>query len=72
MTCPVVAFAGTEDREVPPKRMAPWADETTGPFIRYVLPGDHFFLRPSQTALLDIIRVALTPYPPPRTRQGHR
>ncbi|MEU2764737.1 alpha/beta fold hydrolase [Streptomyces sp. NPDC006906] len=67
LTCPVVAFAGAEDREVPPKCMAPWAEETTGPFIRYVLPGDHLFLRPSQTALLDIIRVALTPCPPPRT-----
>ncbi|MGW0330808.1 thioesterase II family protein [Streptomyces sp. NPDC003011] len=72
LTCPVVAFAGTEDREVPAERMAPWAEETTGPFVRYVLPGDHFFLRPAQTALLDTVRAALTPCPTPHARREHR
>ncbi|GHG93813.1 thioesterase II family protein [Streptomyces lanatus] len=72
LTCPVVAFAGTEDPEVPAARMAPWAEETTGPFVRYELPGDHFFLRPSRTPLLDTVRAALTPCPTSYTRQEHR
>ncbi|MGW1954889.1 thioesterase II family protein [Streptomyces sp. NPDC001920] len=72
LSCPVVAFAGTEDREVPAERMSAWAEETSGPFVRYVLPGDHFFLRPSQAALLDTVRAALTPCPTPHTPQEHR
>ncbi len=56
---PVVAFAGTEDAEVPPARVEPWREQTTAGFVRHDLPGDHFFLRSSQTALLDTVRAAL-------------
>ncbi|MEU7327934.1 thioesterase II family protein [Streptomyces parvus] len=58
--CPVVAFAGTEDREVPHELMASWHEQTTGGFTRHVLPGDHFFLHGERTALLDTVRAALT------------
>ncbi|MET9686094.1 thioesterase II family protein [Streptomyces coeruleorubidus] len=57
--CPVVAFAGTEDQEVPPELVAPWHEQTTGGFTRHVLPGDHFFLHSARTALLDTVRTAL-------------
>jgi surfactin synthase thioesterase subunit len=59
LDCPVVAFTGSEDREITPTRLAPWAEETTGRFEYHVLPGGHFFLRTSQTALLDLIRSGL-------------
>ncbi|MFF9405984.1 thioesterase II family protein [Streptomyces anandii] len=58
--CPVVVFAGTEDREVPPDQVAPWHEQTTGGFTQHVLPGDHFFLHSARTALLDTVRAALT------------
>ncbi|MER6071755.1 alpha/beta fold hydrolase [Streptomyces sp. NPDC001817] len=58
--CPVVSFAGTEDREVPPDQVAPWHEQTTGGFAHHVLPGDHFFLHSARTALLDTVRAALT------------
>ncbi|URM90689.1 alpha/beta fold hydrolase [Streptomyces sp. MRC013] len=58
--CPVVAFAGTEDREVPADRVDPWHEQTTGGFTRRLLPGDHFFLHSARTALLDSVRAALT------------
>jgi surfactin synthase thioesterase subunit len=58
--CPVVAFAGTEDREVPPGQVAPWHEQTTSGFAQHVLPGDHFFLHSERTALLDTVRGALT------------
>ena len=57
--CPVVAFAGAEDREVPPDQVAPWHQHTTGSFTRQVLPGGHFFLHNARTALLDTVRAAL-------------
>ncbi|WP_371588627.1 thioesterase II family protein [Streptomyces virginiae] len=59
LTCLIVAFAGTEDRDVPPARMAPWREQTSGVCVQHVLPGDHFFLRSSQAELLDIVRPAL-------------
>ncbi|MEU4086739.1 thioesterase II family protein [Streptomyces aureus] len=60
LTCPVVAFAGTEDREVPADQVAAWHEQTTGGFTSHVLPGDHFFLHSARTALLDTVRAALT------------
>ncbi|MFE6520895.1 thioesterase II family protein [Streptomyces sp. NPDC057794] len=58
--CPVVAFAGTEDREVPPELVASWHEQTTGGFTHHILPGDHFFLHSARTALLNTVRTALT------------
>ncbi|MER7766858.1 alpha/beta fold hydrolase [Kitasatospora sp. NPDC096140] len=57
--CPVVAFAGAEDAEVPPTRMEAWREQTTAEFELHVLPGDHFFVRSSQAAILETVRVAL-------------
>lgn len=62
LDCPVVAFTGSHDREITPARLAPWSEETTGRFDYHVLPGGHFFLRTSQTALLDLIRSGLAAY----------
>ncbi|MGE7437605.1 thioesterase II family protein, partial [Kitasatospora sp. NPDC001175] len=59
LDCPVVTFAGTEDREVPPDQVAFWHEQTTGGFAHHVLPGDHFFLHSERTALLDTLRAAL-------------
>jgi len=56
LDCPVVAFAGREDAEVPPLRVAPWLEETTGRFDCHVLPGGHFFVHSSQTAVFEVIR----------------
>lgn len=63
LACPIVTFAGTEDREVPPAHMEPWREQTSGGFVKRVLPGDHFFLRCSQAALLDTVRTALAVAP---------
>ncbi|MFV2098688.1 thioesterase II family protein [Micromonospora sp. LOL_014] len=57
--CPVVAFTGSDDHELPPARLAPWAAESTGRFACHVLPGGHFFPRTSQAALLRLVRAAL-------------
>lgn len=62
LTCPVVAFTGSEDEDLPPAGLAPWGEESTGRFDQYVLPGGHFFLRASERELLTLIRDALAPY----------
>lgn len=40
---PIHAFAGTEDPEAPPERMADWAKETRAGFRLTGVPGGHFF-----------------------------
>jgi len=57
--CPVVAFTGSEDTDVPLARVAPWAEVSTGPFSHHVLPGGHFFVHTARPALLSLLRGAL-------------
>lgn len=59
LACPIVAFAGDDDREVPPARVDPWREQTSSGFLRHVLPGGHFFLHSSQAAVLDAVYAAL-------------
>ncbi|GID33463.1 thioesterase II family protein [Paractinoplanes brasiliensis] len=62
LVCPVVAFTGSEDEDLPPAGLTPWGEETTGRFDQFVLPGGHFFLRGSEGELLTLMRGALAPY----------
>lgn len=39
---PVMAFAGRDDHESPPERIAPWEGSTTGPFTLHTIDGGHF------------------------------
>ncbi|QCB94987.1 thioesterase II family protein [Cellulomonas shaoxiangyii] len=57
--CPVTALGGTADRSVTAAALDAWAAATTGPFRRHLLPGDHFFLRPSREGLLRTLADAL-------------
>ena len=54
LNCPIAAFGGLEDIEVPREDIEPWRTETTGSFSLHMLPGDHFFLHTSQR---DVTRV---------------
>lgn len=55
LRCAVVAYAGADDEAVPPERMRGWQDHTTGAFALHVFPGDHFFVRTAQVALLEAL-----------------
>jgi surfactin synthase thioesterase subunit len=56
LSCPVVAFTGSEDTDVPFARVEPWSVESTGRFEHHVLPGGHFFVHTARTALLNLVR----------------
>jgi medium-chain acyl-[acyl-carrier-protein] hydrolase len=43
LSCPVSAYAGRADREVPPHETLGWGKETRATFEHTVLPGEHFF-----------------------------
>ncbi|WCN82396.1 thioesterase II family protein [Micromonospora sp. LH3U1] len=59
LTCPIVAFAGDRDEDVPPERVAPWREHTSAGFALHVLPGGHFFPMTSRGALLRTVRAVL-------------
>ncbi|WP_274917956.1 thioesterase II family protein [Streptomyces sp. WZ-12] len=54
---PVAAtvLGGTDD-PIPLVQLEAWRSQVTGPFAVRMFPGDHFYLRPWRTAVLDLIR----------------
>ncbi|MGN9809234.1 thioesterase II family protein [Micromonospora sp. BQ11] len=59
LPCPIVAFAGDRDEEVPPARVAPWREHTSAGFALHVLPGGHFFPMTARETLLHTVRTTL-------------
>jgi medium-chain acyl-[acyl-carrier-protein] hydrolase len=59
LDCPVAAFGGRDDRDVPRADLEPWRQQTTGHFEMHVLPGDHFFITPSRDEVLSVIGARL-------------
>ncbi|MFF4244636.1 thioesterase II family protein [Streptomyces sp. NPDC001822] len=70
LACPVVAFSGTEDRDVPAARVRLWGEHTSAAFSHHELPGDHFFLRSAQEQLLRRVRASLAEACAPEGRSG--
>lgn len=52
LSCPVVAYGGTQDPETSAESLAGWRKMTRGGCTEVLLPGDHFFLQPSRDRLL--------------------
>lgn len=57
--CPITAFGGKQDEEVPQDFLEAWREHTTGPFKQRMLPGDHFFLHASEQLLLAALNQEL-------------
>jgi medium-chain acyl-[acyl-carrier-protein] hydrolase len=55
LDCSLAAFGGLCDKEVNRESLALWSEYTTARFSLHMLPGDHFFLHSSQSALLEIV-----------------
>ncbi len=56
LDCPITAFGGLGDHMICHDDLAAWRTQTNDRFTLRMLPGDHFFLRDSQGALLEEIR----------------
>lgn len=61
LDCPISAFGGMQDTLVNAKGLAAWRDETSQSFQMRLLPGDHFFLKAQQAAVLEAIAQDLQP-----------
>lgn len=55
LDCPISAFGGQQDYRLTREHLEGWRKQTSASFTLDMLPGDHFFLRPSQQLLLDLI-----------------
>ena len=55
LSCPVSAFGGLRDKEVPPEDVRAWSRHTTGPFRVHLLPGEHFFVDSARPDLLRLV-----------------
>ena len=55
LECPIRAFGGLKDEEVPREKLEAWSEHTSGSFRAQMLSGDHFFLNTSQSLLTRII-----------------
>lgn len=55
LDCPISAFGGLQDRDVGSEMVEAWGQHTAGPFRRWMLPGDHFFIHSAQKRLLRIL-----------------
>lgn len=55
LNCPISAFGGLGDEEVPREQLEPWRAQTTAAFSLHMLPGDHFFLHTEQRDLIRVI-----------------
>jgi surfactin synthase thioesterase subunit len=61
---PITAFAGVDDPEAGPARVAPWAEYTVARFQSHTLPGDHFFIQTAAAELLRLVGADLRRYLP--------
>ena len=55
VSCPITAFAGSEDAVIVPDVMQEWCRHTEVSFDLRIIPGDHFFLSSSGQLVLSTI-----------------
>jgi surfactin synthase thioesterase subunit len=69
LTFPVTALTGNADPFLDADRASKWREVTTSKFTLRVLPGDHFYLVPQRSKVIDDIqRTLLDPQVPPEPR----
>jgi medium-chain acyl-[acyl-carrier-protein] hydrolase len=59
LTCPLDAFGGLQDVNIPREDIESWREHTDALFTLRMLPGDHFFIHTAQNMLLQAISQSL-------------
>lgn len=59
ITAPLTLLTGAEDEEVDEGRQRAWSELAAGPFRHVELPGDHFFIKSAEDAVLAEVRRSL-------------
>jgi medium-chain acyl-[acyl-carrier-protein] hydrolase len=55
LDCPLSAFGGLQDIDIPREDIESWREQTTAAFTIRMLPGDHFFLLTEQRRILQLV-----------------
>ena len=55
LSCPICAYGGLQDTDVPAANLKEWQKQTSGAFKARMFPGDHFYIHTS-TDLLHALR----------------
>jgi surfactin synthase thioesterase subunit len=61
LPCPISAFGGSDDRQVPREHLDAWRAETDAAFRVRVFAGGHFYLEPRRAELLADLTATLAP-----------
>jgi medium-chain acyl-[acyl-carrier-protein] hydrolase len=59
LTCPIMAFGGTDDPTVPREELEKSKEQTTGEFKMRMIKGSHFFIQSEEALLLRLISAEL-------------
>jgi len=59
LACPISAFGGFQDVDVPRQNLEAWREQTSSSFSLRMLAGNHFFLQTNETLLLELLSVQL-------------
>lgn len=60
LNCPISVLGGTEDKEANQEELACWRQHTLGSFNFQSFPEDHFFIKSSQSLVLNSISQVLS------------
>ncbi|MBE0670392.1 MAG: thioesterase [Anaerolineales bacterium] len=52
LTCPIIAFGGTDDPRVKPDHLEGWSIHTKASFKSYYFSGDHFFINTARRSVI--------------------
>lgn len=55
LSCPITAFGGLQDSDIPRAHITAWSEATTGRFTHRMLPGDHFFLHAHEPLIVHAV-----------------
>lgn len=55
LSCPISAYGGSEDEEVPEESLKAWREHTAGTFTLEIFSGDHFYLQTSESLLTSTL-----------------
>jgi len=62
LNCEIMAFGGESDVFTSADELSKWTDLSNGKFTLQMMPGDHFFLRTQQAAIISILKQKLEPF----------
>lgn len=68
LDCPILAFAGDSEDTLNAVELNAWSEQTRARFRSMRFPGDHFFIRPSLSQVVEAIKREIVSAVPPGSR----